>query len=372
MMIIINTALIISIISTVLASIISIVDYYVNNYGEVDININNGKKILNVKGGSSLLSTLASTGIFVPSACGGRGSCGACKVKVTSDVGPVLPTEKPYLTKDELNNNIRLSCQIKIKSNINIELPPRLFNIKKFKGKIEKITDLTYDIKEIRIQLNEPNDISFEAGQYVQLVVPPYDKIKTPTQRAYSISSAPKDKNILELIIRLVPNGIATTYVHKFLKENDKIEFVGPFGDFVRQDTKADMICAAGGSGMAPIKSIINDMINKNIMDRNIWYFFGANTYKDMYFKDELEEISKQYPNFHFVPSLSSPKPEDNWQGEVGIITNVIEKYLQNIITKDSQKEGYLCGSPGMIDACVNVYTKYGIEPNKIYYDKFA
>lgn len=366
------TSVLVAGIGTVLAAIIAVVDLFVNNYGEVDININSGKKILKVKGGSNLLNTLSKSGIFVPSACGGRGSCGACKVKITSDVGPILPTEKPYMSVDEIKNNIRLSCQIKVKNNIEIQLPERLFNIKKFKGTLEKLTDLTYDIKELRIKLDTPDEISFQAGQYVQLVVPPYDKIKNSTQRAYSISSSPSDKNYLELIIRLVPNGIATTYVHKHLKENDKIEFVGPFGEFIRQDTKADMICAAGGSGMAPIKSIIEDMINSNIMNRNIWYFFGANSLRDLYFKEMFEEIEKKYNNFHFIPSLSAPQENDNWAGESGIITNVIDKYLKTIIPSETEKEGYLCGSPGMIDACKKVFTSNNIDKNRIYYDKFA
>lgn len=367
---IIVAPLVVSMISSALALIIVIVDGIVNNYGEVEIDINNGKKKLKVKGGAPLLHTLSSIGIFVPSACGGRGSCGACKVKVLSDVGPHLPTELPYMSKEEIAENIRLACQIKLKKDIKIYLPEELFNIKKFKGIVEKIKDVTYDIKELRIRLVEPNEISFKAGQYVQLVIPPYENIKEPTQRAYSISSSPSDKNHIELLIRLVPGGIATTYVHKYMKEGDLVEVVGPFGEFYMRETNADMIMVAGGSGMAPIKSIIFDMWERGITDRNVWYFFGARSKRDLYYVEMFQELEKKWPKFHFIPALSDPLPEDDWEGETGLITNVLDKYLASVIPQDTPKEGYLCGSPGMINACVQVFDKYGVKD--VYYDKFA
>ncbi|BBE30814.1 Na(+)-translocating NADH-quinone reductase subunit F [Tepiditoga spiralis] len=363
---ILTAPIIVAVLSAILATIIVIIDGIVNNYGEVTININ-GKKDLKVKGGSKLLTTLSEQKIFIPSACGGRGSCGMCKVKVISDVGPILPTEAPLLSKEEISKNIRLSCQIKIKSDIKIEIPEELFSVKKYKGKIVSIKDVTHDIKEVRIEL--PEEIEFKAGQYAQLIIPPYDKIKESVQRAYSIASKPSEKNIVEFLIRLVPKGIATTYVHTKLKENQNIDLIGPFGDFYVRETNADMICVAGGSGMAPIKSIIYDMYEKNIKDRNIWYFFGARSLKDLFYLEELRKIEKELPNFHFIPALSEPSPEDNWKGEVGLITDVLNKYLKE---NQNHKEGYLCGSPGMINACVNVMTKNGIKQEEIYYDNFA
>jgi len=367
---IILAPVVVSVISSLLALIIVVVDGVVNNYGEVEIDINNSKRKLKVKGGAPLLQTLSSQGIFVPSACGGRGSCGACKVKVLSDVGPHLPTELPYMSKEEINENIRLSCQIKLKKDIKIYLPEELFNIRKFKGIVESLKDVTYDIKELRIRLVEPNEVNFKAGQYVQLVVPPYENIKEPTQRAYSISSSPSDKNHIELLIRLVPGGIATTYVHKYMKEGDVVEIVGPFGDFYMRDTNADMIMVAGGSGMAPIKSIIFDMWERGITNRNVWYFFGARSKRDLYYLELFRELEKKWSNFHFIPALSDPLPEDEWTGETGLITNVLDKYLQSVIPNENAKEGYLCGSPGMINACINVFDKHGVKD--VYYDKFA
>ncbi|MEN3008705.1 2Fe-2S iron-sulfur cluster binding domain-containing protein [Pseudothermotoga sp.] len=362
--------LIVSSLSAGLALMISIVDAIVNNYGEVEININKGKKKLKVKGGSPLLQTLAAQNIFVPSACGGRGSCGVCKVKIFSDVGPYLPTELPHLSKEEMASNVRLSCQIKVKKDLQIELPEELFKAQRFKGIVESIKDLTYDIKEIRIRLVEPDSIDFLAGQYIQLVIPPYGKVEQSVQRAYSISSPPSDSGHIELVIRLVPGGIATTYVFNYMKEGEIVEFVGPFGEFYMRNTKADMIMIAGGSGMAPIKSIVLDMIDRKIKDRNVWFFFGARSKRDLFYVELFRTIEKDWDRFHFIPALSNPNPEDDWTGELGLITEVVDRYLMNKIPKESEKEAYLCGSPGMINASIQVLQKHGI--NKIYYDKFA
>ena len=359
--------------AALLALVISIVDSIVNNYGEVTIDINHGKKLFKVKGGSALLGTLASQGLFVPSACGGRGSCGACKVRVLTDVGPVLPTETPYLTPQELANSVRLSCQVKLKKDIAIELPEELFSVKKFKATVQSIKDLTYDIKETVFRLDDPKTIEFVSGQYVQIVVPPYGDIKEDVQRAYSMSSKPGDSGIVELLVRLVPGGIATTYVHKFLKEGDKVDLVGPFGEFRVHDTPAAMVCVAGGSGMAPFKSMFHDIRDNNSFpEKEIWYFFGARTTRDMFYLDEMRQLEKEWPRFHFVPALSEPKPEENWTGDTGLITDVLDRYIKDRVGKDKGLEGYLCGSPGMINACINVMTKNGMSESNIYFDKFA
>ena len=158
------------------------------------------------------------------------------------------------------------------------------------------------------------------SGQYVQIVVPPYGEIKESVQRAYSMSSRPGDPSRVELLIRLVPGGIATTWVHKHLKQGDKVELVGPFGEFRVHDTPAAMVCVAGGSGMAPFKSMFYDMReHDSFPEKEIWYFFGARTTRDMFYLDELRKLEKEWPRFHFVPALSEPKPEENWQGDVEI-----------------------------------------------------
>lgn len=359
--------------SAFLALVIALIDRVVNDYGEVTIDINGGKRSYTVRGGSPLLGTLAAEGLFVPSACGGRGSCGACKVRVLSDVGPHLPTEMPYLSPQEVSQNVRLSCQIKLKKNIELELPEELFSVKKFASTVASIRDLTYDIKEVLFKLDEPKAIEFVAGQYVQIVVPPYGDIKESVQRAYSMSSRPMDDGQVELLVRLVPGGIATTWVHKFLKTGQKVELVGPFGDFQVHDTPATMLCVAGGSGMAPFKSMFYEMKEKNSFpEKEIWYFFGARTTRDMFYLDELRQLEKDWPRFHFVAALSEPKADEAWQGDTGLITDVLDKYIKEKIGKDKGLEGYLCGSPGMINACIGVMTRNGVAERDIYFDKFA
>ena len=360
-------------ISAVLGALISITDKIVNNYGDLVIDINGGKRDLEIKGGAPLLTTLAESGIFVPSACGGRGSCGACKVKVISDVGPHLPTETPYLEKDEIEENVRLSCQIKVKENLEIEIPDSLFNVREYEGTIASIKDVTHDIKEVLIQLPEGEEVNFECGQYGQIEVPPYEKVRGTTQRAYSMSSQPSNKNQLEYLIRLVPGGIVTTYVHDHLQEGQKMRVIAPFGDFNVKDTGAAMICVAGGSGMAPFKSIFNHMIETGeIETREIWYFFGARTQNDMYYLDWLWDLDKKYEKFNFVPALSEPQDGDAWQGATGLITEVLADYFTTRIDREQDLEGYLCGSPGMLDACMAVMRKFEMQDEKIYFDKFA
>lgn len=331
------------------------------------------KKVLKVKGGSKLLATLAGEGIFVPSACGGRGSCGACKCQVTSDVGPHLPTELPYMTTKEVSENIRLACQVKVKADIKLHIPEELFNIKRLDCTVKSIVDLTYDIKEVTVKMPEGSDISYVGGNYGQFEVPAYGDVKEATARAYSFSSHPQMKGELQFLIRLVPGGIVTTYVHKHLKVGQKVNIVAPVGDFNVKDTGAAMVCVAGGSGMAPFKSIFNQMVEEGtINSRPIWYFFGARTTKDMYYLDWLWSLDKKYENFHFVPALSEPQPGEAWEGATGLITNVLDDYLQNKIDLNFPREGYLCGSPGMLDACMKVMTKNKIAEDKIYFDKFA
>lgn len=360
-------ALVVGGLSAFLAMIINIVDALVNNYGEVKININDSKEIT-VKGGANLMSTLGSSKIFVPSACGGKGSCGLCKVTVKSDIGPILPTEFPYLTKEEQESSVRLSCQIKVKGDLSIEIPEELFNIKEYEVTVESIIDLTHDIKAVKFGL--PEEMNFKAGQYVQLIVPPYDTVKESIMRAYSMASATSEKNSIELLIRLVPEGLATTYVHKYMKVGDKLKITGPFGDFYLRDTSSDIIFIAGGSGMAPIKSIALHMMEKDI-DRQAYFFFGARTKKDMFYLDLFASIEEQLPNFHFIPALSDPTPEDKWTGEIGLITEVVDRYLKN--QGERKREAYLCGSPGMINACVNgVLKTHNIQDNEIFYDKFG
>jgi len=365
------TALLISIgaitaLTIVLSIILVVADAFIANYGECKVTVNDKKELV-VKGGRSLLSTLMAEEIFIPSACGGRGSCGLCKVRVESGAGQYLPTELPWISKEEQAENVRLSCQLKVKSDMSIRIPEELFSVRQFRTKVESIKDLTHDIKEVRFKLLAPDNIEYKAGQFVQILVPEYKLSDEQVFRAYSMSSVPSDKNVVELEIRLVPEGICTTWVHQFLKEGDEVTINGPYGDFFLRDTQRDVICIAGGSGNAPIKSILLDMAEKG-NQRKVSYFYGARGIKDLVLPDEMAAISERLPNYKYIPVLSNPDEGDSWKGETGFVTDAVGRYLKS----GDNVEAYLCGSPGMIDACIKVLTEKGVPEELIFYDKFA
>ena len=353
-------------VSTFLAILMVIADATIANYGDVKIKINEDKEV-EVTGGKPLLSSLMEQRIFIPSACGGRGSCGLCKVKVTSDAGEYLPTELPWITDEEKKDNIRLACQLKLKKDISIRIPEELFNVKEYLAEVVSLKDLTYDIKQVTLKLINPDDISFKAGQYIQFKVPEYEMTAEPVYRAYSMASHPSRKNEVELEVRLVSNGICTTYIFEHLKAGDSVTINGPYGDFFLRDTDSDIIFIAGGSGMAPIKSILNDMADRGV-ERNIVYFFGARSVRDLFLLEEMKELEKKLHNFTFVPALSEPQQGENWKGETGLITEVLDRHLKS----GENVEAYLCGSPGMIDATKEVLIKRGVPEGLIYYDKFG
>lgn len=342
--------------------ILIIVEKLLGGSSEKTITLNDGTKIV-VKGDDTVLNTLAHEKIFIPSACGGKATCGFCKFKLIDGDGILKPTEEPFISEEERIEGVRLSCQVKVKSDMKIVLPKGLLDAKEYKTKISEVTDLTHDIKLVKFKLVDPAIIEFKPGQYVQLKVPGIDVI-----RAYSIASDPKNNTEIELIIRLVPKGQATTFVHKAMKIGDKMTITGPFGDFfLREDSKKDIICVAGGSGKAPIRSILYALKDKG-MTRNVKYFFGAKTKKDLYYTEEFEQLSKEFPNFKYIPALSEPLAEDNWKGEVGLITQVLDRHTKDL----SESEGYLCGSPGMINACTKVLKGHNMQDENILFDSFS
>jgi len=348
------------------AAIMLVAERYLANYGPCTVDINGGSKKLEVQGGKTLLATLMQQGIFIPSACGGRGTCSYCKVTIAAGAPPIAPTELTLLTPEEMKRNVRISCQVKVRNSLAIEIPESLFLVKQFTGVVERIRDLTRDIKELRIRLVEPAAIEFTPGQYVQLEAPAYGDNPEPVYRAYSVSSPPSEKGHIELIVRLVPNGICTTWVFTMLKEGDTVRFNGPYGEFRLASTDAEMVWIAGGSGMAPFWAMARHMREHNIQ-RKCTYFFGAVKERDLFLRDEFREIEKALPNFRFAPALSGAEG-DGWAGEKGLITQVVDRFLAD----GSDKEGYLCGSSGMIDASIKVLKAKGIPEARIYYDKFT
>ena len=349
----------------ILAGLLVLAEKKILNYGTCHLDINAGRKIIAVEGGSSLLNSLAEKDIFIPSACGGRGTCGYCKLKVNAGGGQITPVEEPSLSPQERKDNIRLSCMVKVRRDLQIEIPEDLFSVRRYHARVAHKKPLTHDIVELRFDLIEPPTIEFEAGQYVQLESTDY-KGHEAVMRGYSISSRPAEKRQLELIIRLVPDGICSTWVFEHLQAGQTASFSGPYGHFHLSDTDAPIICIAGGSGMAPIWSIVRDMKDKGIT-RPTTYFFGALTQKDLFFHDEFRKIEKECPWFKFVPALSKEPENSTWNGERGLITDVVARHFPTI----SQHEAYLCGSGGMIDAAIAVLVKNGMPETNIFYDKF-
>jgi Na+-transporting NADH:ubiquinone oxidoreductase subunit F len=352
-------------VATALAVLLLIAERYLANYGQCTITVN-GEKKLDVTGGQSLLATLKSQGIFIASACGGRGTCAFCKVKVLDGAGPLVPTEEPLLSDEEKQNNVRVSCQIKVREDMAIEIPEELLSVKQYRGRVERIRDLTHDIKELRIELIDPETIDYHPGHYVQLEAPAYGDNPDPVSRAYSLSSVPSDNRHIELIIRLVPGGICTTWVFEHLSEGDEVTFTGPYGDFRISESATPMVWIAGGSGMAPFWSMVR-YLKEVGNDRPVQYFFGAVTQKDLFFTDELKQLEGELDWFTYTPALSGENLQD-WSGETGLITEVVGKH----VSQDTDAEGYLCGSPGMCDASVKVLAERGIPEEKVFFDKFA
>ncbi len=356
-----------ALISGVLSLLISLAEKVLNNYGTCELDINDGARKLSVEGGASLLTTLAAERIFLPSACGGKATCGLCKVRVLEGAGPLLPTEEPYIPAEERALNMRLSCQVKVKTNMKLVIPEELFNIREFNCELIAMDDMTYDIKRLRMKLPPGETIDFKAGQFVQFYTKPYGKVKEEVFRAYSISSKASEHDHIELLIRLVPGGICTTYVHTELKVGDQVRLSGPYGDFYLRGNCDEMILIAGGSGLAPIRSLVYDVIEKGMTDMKMRFFFGANTVRDLYYLEEFRQIEKDHPNFTFIPCVATPKPEDNWTGPTGFVTVALKEQVLN----GDNKEAYLCGSPGMLNACMDILREKGFTDDRIFFDKF-
>lgn len=353
-------------INVILALLLVLAEALIIDTSDRRITINDSKTVV-VAGGQSLLAALQKEQVFIPSACGGRGSCGLCKVTVLEGGGTLLSTEIPWLTPEQQKNHIRLSCQVKIRRDLAIRIPEELFSVRQYQAKVSAIFDLTHDIKQVALTLIDPLEITFKAGQYVQIEVPAYELTDEPIYRAYSVASDPAVAGQIELEVRYVPDGICTTYVHKHLKVGDLLTLNGPYGEFGLRPTEREIICIAGGSGMAPIRAILLEMARTR-NPRPCRYFFGARSKRDLFLVDEMQRLESEIPNFHFIPALSAPVEADQWQGETGLITEVVDRHVSDA----SQSEAYLCGSPLMIDACIKVLRANGMPQEHIYYDKFS
>jgi Na+-transporting NADH:ubiquinone oxidoreductase subunit F len=373
--------------------------------GDVEILINHEKKI-HVPVGSKLLGALAENGLFVSSACGGGGTCGQCKVKIHSGGGEILPTELGHITKREAALGERLSCQVSVKHNMDIEVEDEVFGIKKWECTVKSNHNVATFIKELVLELPKGEAINYRAGGFIQIECPAHvakfsdfdvekeyredwDKfnlwryvstVKEPALRAYSMASYPEEKEIM-LNVRIatpppradesVPPGIMSSYIFD-LKPGDKCTISGPYGEFFAKDTNAEMIFVGGGAGMAPMRSHIFDLLRRLKSKRKMSFWYGARSKREMFYVEDFDMLAKENPNFTWHVGLSDALPEDNWKGYTGFIHNVLfENYLKNHPAPEDC-EYYLCGPPMMNTSVVKLLLDNGVEPENIMLDDFG
>jgi Na+-transporting NADH:ubiquinone oxidoreductase subunit F len=361
------TIILVGVLLLVIALALLIAERFLVTHEECAITIN-GDKTIKVEGGDTLLQTLTLHKLFIPSACGGKATCGLCKIPVISGGGEILSTETVFVTRQERAQGIRLACQVKVQRNIEIRLPESMLAAREYDGSVTAIETLTYDTKLIRFNL-DGQVLSFKPGQYVQLLVPGTDQF-----RAYSIASPPSGRTEFELIIRYVPGGLCTGWVHKALDVGDRVKLTGPFGDFyLREDSNREIVAIGGGSGMAPMRSIIMHLAEQG-MPRKVTLFFGARAKRDLFYIDEFRQLEERFANFRYVPALSEPGPADRWDGEVGFVTQVVGRHLTGDGgrgTGGDGREAVLCGPPPMIDAAMRILPRLGVPAEHTYFDKF-
>ncbi|WP_237229004.1 NADH:ubiquinone reductase (Na(+)-transporting) subunit F [Rubinisphaera sp. JC750] len=374
--------------------------------GDVTIIVNDQKE-LHVPAGGKLLGALADAKIFVSSACGGGGTCAQCKVNVLEGGGDILATEKNHISKREAREGMRLSCQVPVKGDMKIEVPPEVFETKKWICTVKSNRNVATFIKELVLELPTGEEVDFKAGGYIQIECPPHEvdyqnfdieerfredwdkynlwkiksKVDEPVVRAYSMANYPGEKGIIMLNVRVAtppprgpegtPPGKMSSYIFN-LKPGDKVTISGPYGEFFIKETKAEMIYIGGGAGMAPLRSHIFQLLKSDKSDRKISYWYGGRSSRELFYLDEFEALEKEFPNFKLNIALSEPMPEDNWTGPVGFIHNVLlENYLKSHPAPEDC-EYYICGPPMMLSAVRKMLDDLGVEPENIAYDDFG
>lgn len=375
--------------------------------GNVTILVNEDPdKALTVPAGGTLLGTLANQKIFIPSACGGKGSCGVCKVTVKEGGGAILPTEEGHISRREAREGVRLSCQVKVKQDMKIELPPEVFDVRKWRCKVRSNHNVATFIKELVLELPEGETVPFRAGGYIQIECPPHtvhykdfdieerfrdawdafklwdysSTVDETVTRAYSMANYPEEFGIIMLNVRIatppprsqgIPPGIMSSYIFN-LKPGDEVTISGPFGEFFAQDTKREMCFIGGGAGMAPMRSHIFDQFRRLRTDRKATFWYGARSLREMFYVEDFDSIQREFPNFKWHVALSEPMPEDNWTGLTGFIHQVLhDEYLKDHPAPEDI-EYYLCGPPMMLSACTKMLENLGVEEEMIAYDDFG
>ena len=376
--------------------------------GEVTLLINDDiDKSINVETGGTVLSALASQNVYLPSACGGQGTCAQCKCQVVEGGGDILPTEEAYISRSDQKDNWRLGCQVKIRNDMKIQVPDEIFSIRKWDAVVKSNDNVATFIKELILELPEDDPIHFESGGYIQIDVPTYkgleyknfeiqdlytsdwDKFdiwqyvaenKEPVFRAYSMANHPAEGNMIMLNIRIAspppdnpsaPPGIASSYVFD-LKEGDKVTVSGPYGEFFIKDTDREMVYIGGGAGMAPLRSHIFHLFHTLKTGRKVSYWYGARSKREMFYDDHFKKIQEKFPNFEYHVALSDPMPEDNWDGYTGFIHQVVHDNYLGKHEDPSEIEYYLCGPPMMNTAVTKMLEDLGVEEDMIDFDDFG
>ena len=375
--------------------------------GDVTITVNDDPdKAIVTAAGDTLLNTLSAQKIFIPSACGGKGTCGVCKVEVHEGGGALLPTETSHVSRGEARDGVRLSCQVKVKQDMKIEVEPEIFNVRKWRCTVRSNRNVATFIKELVLELPEGEEVPFRAGGYIQIECPPHEvryadfdieeeyredwdkfdmwrfvsKVGEPVSRAYSMASYPEEKDIIMLNVRIaspppnmpdVPPGIMSSYIFG-LKPGDEVTISGPFGEFFAKETDNEMVFIGGGAGMAPMRSHIFDQFKRLHTDRKVSFWYGARSLREAFYQEHFDGIEAENENFEWHLALSDPLPEDDWTGDTGFIHQVVlDKYLKDHPSPEDV-EYYMCGPPMMNQAVINMLLDLGVEPENIALDDFG
>lgn len=378
--------------------------------GTVKITIND-EKTLEVAPGSSLLATLSQEKLFLPSACGGGGTCGMCRCQVISGGGSILPTETGFFTRRQVNDHWRLGCQVKVREDMVIHVPEEVMGIKKWECEVVSNRNVATYIKEFVVKLPPGEELKFKSGGYIQIDVPKYamtfrdievekqfrdewDRNKMwdlgmnnteETFRAYSMANHPAEGNIIMLNIRIatppwdrsagafknVPPGICSSYIFS-RKPGDKVMISGPYGEFFIKDTNREMVYIGGGAGMAPLRSHIFHLFQTLKTNRKVSYWYGARSKREIFYEDDFRKIEKQFPNFTFNIALSEPVAEDNWKGHTGFIHQVLYDAYLSKHDAPEDIEYYLCGPPMMNDAVQKMLYDLGVPDEMVDFDDFG
>lgn len=375
--------------------------------GEITLEINNDPdKRISVSPGGKLLSVLADKQIYIPSACGGGGTCGQCKVKIHTGGGDLLPTETVHINRRMAQEKYRLSCQVNVKQDMQLELAPEIFSIRQWQCRVRSNNNVATFIKELVLELPENQELDFRAGGYIQIQAPPHlveyktmdideeyradwdrlnlwryrSEVREPVMRAYSMANYPDEKGIVMLNVRVsppppsapeAPPGQMSSYIFN-LKPGDQVVISGPYGEFFAKDTGAEMIFVGGGAGMAPLRSHIFDQLRRLDSKRTISFWYGARSLREAFYCKDFDMLAGKHTNFTWHLVLSDPQPEDNWSGATGFVhTYLFNSYLKEHPTPEDC-EYYLCGPPMMTRAIVEMLHNLGVERDNILFDDFG